>query len=1118
MAYKIKFLIFALIVSLGNKGFAQQWQIDHFTIADGLAQSSVNVLFQDKEGFLWIGCQDGLNKYDGYNFKKYIHIPFDTTSLSNNWIYDILEDNKNNIWIATRNGLNQYNKITNTFTTYRNYQNSNSLYSDAIYGIAIDSNGWLYINTPPVLNIFKPEQNRLLQFENYIGNSTAIEEQRLPVLCAKDGKVWISTIEGLACFDNKLLKFDNYTYKNTEGFTATTKIGAIYEDDKQNILVGCQSGLYFYNKINTKLERIDFNFYDNNNTVRNFIRSIEKDNNNYFWIGTERGGLYRVQIDFNKKSIPYFEHFYPQTGVANSIANDIVFSLHKDFSDNLWIGTLNGLDKINRKAKKFQLYRNSNTFRPVNLLDNVIASVYKENEDIIWIGNWGSGLNKFNRKTWQVEHFTSTLRGNNNILNDFVHVIFNDSKNRLWIGTRNGINIYDKATKKMFSLASYFKTSVLPDFQNNRVYCIVEDHKNLIWIGTINGLYIINPITLDWTLYQQGTTSDEKHISGNLIYCMLQSKNKNIFVGTTNGLDIYNYEKGNFSHISYDEKNPDGISDNFIVSMLEDKNGDMWIGTKSGLNKYEIIQNKFTHFTEADGLQSNIIYEMIEDKHENLWLSTGKGLIKFNKKDKTFYNYSIADGLQSMEFNIRASYKSTDGELFFGGMNGLNAFYPDSISGNKFIPPVHFTNISVTNNNGLRNINPFGLKEIILTHKDFYINLEFAAMDLTYPSENRYKYKMTGLSENWTPLGSRTFLSFYHLPAGTYFLNIIASNPDGYWNEKGITIKIIVKPPWWRSNMAYICYVLILLIAVYSIVRIREKNLKKTKRILEMKVKQRTEEIAAQRDEIIKQKNIAEEQRDQISKQKTAITESIRYARRIQEAMLPAENYLKQYVNDCFIFYKPRDIVSGDFYWYRYINKKLYIIAADCTGHGVPGAMMSMLSIAFINEIFSNQFINQPSDLLEELREKVINYLQKNNTKEEIKDSLDIASIIIDTEEKTLQYAGAYVPLYIFQNGLLTEIKADRKTIGRARKESTPFTSHTFSYASNTTVYMFSDGFYSQLRNDKGCYLSKNFKNLLNRIHTLPMEDQSSALANELEQWQGDNEQTDDILIIGIKL
>lgn len=1254
-------IIFIIILlSIEINSFAQNQIFKHYTINDGLSQSVINCIFQDSQGFIWVGTQDGVNRFDGKEFVRFINNPLDSNSISNNWIYDIIEDKNGSIWVATREGLNKYNPTKNNFS---NFFTNESL---TIYDIDINKNGHLLLNTLSKLITFNPILYTYSQTSTNLPMFSTVFEQNIPVLFDSDNNIWQGTNNGLFYYNHK----NKSTKKYNISHIPDNHITALKEDSNNNIWIGTKSGLCIY------IKNLNWFVKPKNLIENNFhIYAIYHHGNNQAWLATNKG-LYKISYSSNNYDIKIQTIYKGADNHESYINHDIIYSLLGDKSNNLWIGTLNGLDRTNLKPKKFKLYRKSNNKESTNFIDNVIASIYLE-DDILWVGNWGKGLNAFNRKTNQVLHYTTEKEGKLHIPNNFAHVLFKDSNNRLWLGTRNGCAIYNTKNQKFELLQKYFNTNRLPNFRDLRIYDIIETYKQSIAIATQNGLYILD---LKKHTYKHITTNsdNERFLSDNLIYALETDHKYNLWIGTTNGLDVLNLENNRITHIKRESKKSNTLCGNFIVSLYQDHLNNMWIGTKTGLNKFNPNDSTFAYYSREQKLPSNIIYEIIEDDLHNMWFATGRGLSVLLKNDSVFKNFDINDGLQSLEFNLNAIYKSQKGELFFGGMNGINAFYPDSLKMNKHIPNIVFTKIKFTNTeNTLYNIP--NNDTIQLKHNQNSFTIYCAALEFTDPDENLYRYRIKEISENWINLNNRNFIPITNLTHGKYTFEIQASNNDKVWSKNNYQIHITIKPPIWKSAIAIIFYIFVLTLIILLIIRLREKKLVKEKSILENKVKQRTIQITQQKNEIEKSykniqmlnkigqeitehlslnkiievlykninnlmdssifavglhnpetnsiefkntkengktlsdysislnasrpaiecfkkqnvlhinnlknhekygnqpaiegelpesliylpliskntcigvisvqsfkpfiykdyhvdllKNIAiytaialenansykkiELQKDEIALSHTQITDSINYAQKIQNAVFPNPQQISSFFPNHFLFFKPKQIVSGDFFWMKPIKDFTFFAVADSTGHGVPGAFVSMLGNSYLNEIVNNSLL-KPNEILEQLREKFKRALKQSFDPSSHKDGLDIALCKLDTKNQKLEFAGANNPLYIYRKNNLIIIPATKNPISIYLKEKN-FKNHQVKLENKDVIYLFSDGYIDQFGGEKGEKFKRyRFKNLLKDIGNKTVNEQYTIIENKLNYWLGKKyKQLDDIMIFGCKI
>lgn len=1111
---KKHFSILLILWLLATNLVAQNalYRIEHYSVDDGLSQGSANCIYQDRKGFIWIGTQDGLNKFDGYKFTTYQHNPLDTNSISANWIYGIDEDDNGIIWIATQNGLNALNPQTNIFKHYYT-DKQYSFNNEEIFNVLVGSDGFIWFKSSHYLYKLDTLTNNISVFEHaldYFVNNKS--DNGFPMVEDAES-IWMGSANGLFQFIKKMEVFKPYkNIPEDPNSLSNNFVSSISIDEKGNIWIGTGNGL---NKFDKKKNRFIRYFADaknpNQGPIGNNINALCNGKNGTLWIGTFGSGLSWFDPFTNQ-----FYHYKHEEGDEKTIYYDYILSLYEDRTLNLWIGyAANGLDKIDLKPQKYKTYQTSKGENGLHLNSDNIASIFLENDSILWIGTWENGLNILNRNNYSVKSITTTSQ-NQHIVGNNVHSIFADSHGLIWIGTKSGISIYDRKNKTFNDLDAYFNLTLNIKLKGVRIYNISEDYKGNIWISTRNGLYRYNYDTKTITTFTS-STNDSLTLYDNTVVCTVCDKNGYVWIGTRTGLNRYDYSTNKCFRIGYKKSNKpvEGSqrtyyipSNSYIYHVIEDLFDEniIWVGTGSGLDKFNKKTNTFEYYTIADGLPNGTIYELIQDKNGNLWMSTNRGLAFFDEAKKKFTAFDVNDGIQGLEFNNGASYIAPSGEIFFGGVKGVTYFNPNNQKDNTFIPNVVFTTFEKTSANGkkeIRNISDLNLIE--LRYDDHSITFSFAALEYTNPRKNTFKYWIEGLMNDWTFIGNKNFIDIGVLAPGEYTLHVKGTNNNGIWNDKETTIKIIVYPPFYKTIWAYIAYILLLGSIIFFYVRSRTKKLKEANEILRQK--QLTSlEIARQKEELsVKNKNI---------------TDSINYAKRIQEALLPSEYLFRKLLPNSFILYKPRDIVSGDFYWISEKESKIFVAAVDCTGHGVPGAFMSIIGFDLLKNITREQNVEDPAEILNLLNLGVADTFSKQSTDYELKDGMDVSLLVIDRVNKQLQYAGAFNPLYIVRNKELIEIKGNRFAIGKIEgNENKRFDVHTLEYENNDMIYLFSDGYADQIGGPfQKKFKFRRFQHLVLSVHNLPLIKQRDFLNETFETWKGQMEQVDDILIIGIRM
>lgn len=720
--------------------------------------------------------------------------------------------------------------------------------TENVYDVKCDRNGNILINTPPVLTICNPKKMTFSNYTSGLSYDGSVKDCNIPLLESAEGNIWIGSTCGLACFTPATGRFKLYTHDPLNPATISdNNITALCQDAQGDIWIGTPEGLNRFNQLNQRFIRYKHNNNDKSSLSSNFIRAILNDNSGNLWVATEGGGLNRMIR--NTYGEPVFDVF---NAGSYSLNHNIILSLAVDRTDNLWVGTLSGVNKTNLKKQKFRIYRKNDSPYSVDLAGNVIASLYKDKNGYIWIGNWGQGLNIYDRQKNTVEHYSTRHSANNYIPNDYIHTIYEDSAHFVWIGTRDGILVYREHTRSFVRPHQFEQNPGLPDFTGLRIFMMMQDSKGNYWIATQDGLFKTAAGSAPERFHL--TAPPRYRISANLVYGVIEDREGLIWIATTEGLDVFDPATLQMKHFRK-EITKNSLTDSYITVLCEDHNGEIWIGTSSYVNKYSKKEAVFSSYSIEHGLPGNLIYSILEDQKKGLWIATGRGLCRFDSISNTFHVYSADESLESQEFNLGAACLSQDGELFFGGMNGFYSFYPDFLYDNPHIPPVVFT-AAYKNKEGTKEY--FNLEKsntINLKHNDYSFTVEFAALEYTNPSKNRYKYRLEGYEETWTETGNRNFIVFTNLSPGKYILNVTGSNNDGLWNTTGADLTILIDPPWWRSNLAWLSYALMFSLLIFLIVKRREQKHGRDKKILEEKVEERTKQVEKQKEEIM-QKNL----------------------------------------------------------------------------------------------------------------------------------------------------------------------------------------------------------------------------------------------------------------------
>jgi ligand-binding sensor domain-containing protein/signal transduction histidine kinase len=816
----------------------------HITNLDGLSQSTVQAIVKDKDGFMWFGTQDGLNRYDGYTFKVYRHNSKDSSSLSRNNIMSLYVDRQGNLWVGAANGaLCLYDRNHDNFIHFKesegNYQGMSQKSVTEMYE---DRQNNFWVGTYWKLNLLDRKTGKITQFGNDALDSSSISNDGITSIF-EDTKnnLWVGTVAGLNLMDRKTKKFTHYFHENQNPNSLTdNKITVIKEDNRGRLWIGTDKGLNLFDPITNSFTHF---VHDPNNRASitdNHIVAIEDQGDGKLWIGTTSG------LDLFDADKGVFTHLTSNPYKPTSLnRNANITSMLYDREKILWVGTYQGgINKYDKQLTYFDTYRN-NPFDLSSISSNTVTSFAENPDGNIWVGTDGGALNLWKKTSNTFVRFNPDP-DNKKSLGSWGIICLYQSKinDYLWIGTYGAC--IDRYNPKTNTFKHFSKGNDPHQLNNDAVFAIFEDNQGNIWIGTNGGgVNVLNPGTGIITKYLTDP-NNANTVAGDYIRSFYQDKKGNIWIGTTTGISEFDPRTNNFTQ--YNETNTDLESD-VIFSLNEDAKGNMWIGTLGGgLSVLDPQTRKVINYTTTDGLPDNTINCILKDK-EYLWISTGNGISRFDPVKKTFKNYGISNGIQSFEFSQHAGLKTSRGEILFGGINGFNVFNPDNLTENKNIPPVVFTGFKLFNNLVTSSDTASPLKqditqtrEITLSYDQSIITFEFAALGFTASNKNRYAYKLEGFDKKWNFTYQRR-VTYTNLDPGKYTLRIRASNDDGLWNNEGASLILIITPPFWATWWFKTLAIIIILAGTVAFFRYRINAVNKQKIQLQQQVDEQTAQL-----------------------------------------------------------------------------------------------------------------------------------------------------------------------------------------------------------------------------------------------------------------------------------
>ncbi len=843
----------------------QSVRFKHLSREDGLSQSFVHEIAQDDFGFMWFGTQEGLNRYDGYEFRVFRHEPDDPTSIADSAVMALLVDTDGTLWVGTEHGgLSRYQVSTASFKSYRHDPvKPNSIPSDRVRSLYEDRNGTLWIGT--------------------------------------DGA-------GISAFDPS-----SETFSANRGFLAPlagTDVWSITEDGQGFLWVGTNTGLFRISVETGQLIHFKHNPNQPTSLSDDHVRKVFEDSAGVIWVGTDQGGLNR----FNRATGD-FDHFSKKAGEASPLSNDRITDILEDDTGILWIGTFDGLNAFDRERGAFVSYRHQSHDR-FSLSHNTVMSIFQDRGNVLWVGTY-KGLNSWNTATGAMRHYKSG--GDSKLANDMITSFVEDVSGEIWIGTfGGGLHRFNEAAgtftryphdpgntnspleDRIMSLATdrsgsvwvgtrasglsridrdngslvytHFESSPEPgSLSANGVTSILEDSTGTLWIGTFGGG--LNRFDAETETFEhfRADAGASGSISSDRVLIVFEDSDQNVWVGTQNGgLNLFDRTRGTFRVFTGDAETPEGLG--YITMITEDADRNLWIGTHGqGLFRWDVAdrdngQVRFKRFTERHGLPSATIYagEFVPGKH--LWMSTNEGLARLDVYTEQFSSFGVPDGLQDAEFNLSASLIASDGKLYFGGVNGFNIFTPNKINLNLHLAPTVITEIKKVDRD-VNFANEIVNGTLTLDHKDYFVAFRFAGLDYTASEKNRYRYMLEGLDSGWIESGLERQATYTNLSPGEYTFRVQSANSSGVWNERDARIDLQVLAAPWLSWWAYTLYSLAILGILLYLLRNHYAKIQSAKDLLvinetleeEVRVRQRREgELSLERDRSTRLMQVAE--------------------------------------------------------------------------------------------------------------------------------------------------------------------------------------------------------------------------------------------------------------------
>ncbi|OFY69610.1 MAG: hypothetical protein A3G23_13830 [Bacteroidetes bacterium RIFCSPLOWO2_12_FULL_37_12] len=1219
------FPLFAFLYTIFSDTFAEQYNFKTFSLEEGMSQSTIYTICQDKRGYIWFGTLGGgVSRFDGSEFT---HFSVED-GLAGNQVYKIIEDQLGNLWFGTRNeGVSVYDG-----KKFRTLNTKNGLKAGTIRDMIQDEKGRILLGTEGggvhLLNLAQG----LDKIEIEIINTTSgLISNAVYSLCKDNyGNIWVGTQNGISILKNSTGKIINLDEKNG---LSNLKIRSIETDNSGNIWIGTFGGsVFFADNLSINLNQT-YRFLKPFSVLNDMqIMDIFINNEGSIWMATLGQGVFKYK---NLKLINYT--------AAEGLSNNNVMTVFQDKSSSMWFGTFGGgASKLGDLAFSYISTKDG-------LTDNHVRSMIQTNNGDLWLGTFEGGVNLI-RENQLINYSTK-----NGLSFNRVFAIMEDKNKNIWFGT-DGEGVCKFDGKK------FENYSVKNGLCHNQVWTIIQDKKGIIWFGTYgNGIS-----GFDGKEFKSYNKSSG--LIHNSVLTLLEDNKGTIWIGTYEGISkmVRNQYSASFISITTRE----GLSNNQVISLVQDPSGNIWAGTSGGgvckLKESADGSIDIRCYSKKDGINSNNIKSLLLDNEGNIWIGSEKGIerieISNDGKIKKLKFFGKEEGFNGIECYQNSACKDASGNLWFGTVKGAIKYTASEVKFNKVSPQTHITNIKlffedVNWINRTLGTDTIPLDESInyekisewnalpvnpvFPYSQNHFTFSFTGISHKTPEKVRYKFKLENFDKDWLPVTKENTATYANIQPGSYIFKVLSCNEENIWNTAPAEFYFTITPPFWRTWWFYTVMAGSVLSVIAGTIKIRERNLKHQKQLLENKVIERTEELKITNDKLISTnseleklsivasetdnaviiadaqgviewanqaftrmtgfsideykklkgqsleevssnpeiRNIISESIEQkksviyeslvrhkngeeyviqstltpvlnehrailklvvidtditerkkteieIKDKNRKIAQSINYAKRIQDTIIPDSNALKYFFSDSFVFLKSRDVVSGDLPWI-YINEEdIYIASIDCTGHGVPGAIMSIVAHFLLDKIMSEHSGLATTYILNELHKGVKKTLQQEKNTDS-HDGMDMALINVKLKDREknnfeLCFSGARRPLFHLHGNEIFEIKGDRFPIGgvqySGKGKEVAFTENKINISRGDAIFLCSDGIIDQFgqKENKRFGVTRLSETIVNN-HSLPMAEIGNRIKKQFEEWKGENKQLDDVLLIGIR-
>ncbi len=777
-----------LIAQRGDVSFKR------YSIEDGLSNATVTAVAQDSTGIMWFGTEDGLNRFDGYAFTTYRHIIGDSASIVSGDIRAAVCDRSGRLWIATASGLDQYDRTRDRFVHFRNFAADKYSHTPApLTSLMLDRGDTLWIGSlGGGLLCFDMKSGVTSEFRHEPANPhTIVSDSIRSLYAAHGGRIWVSFYtSGISIYERASNTFSNFITEVPDAQEPSqAQITSMCEDREGKIwFASSTDGLFRFDDSLRQLLHYGHDPEDPQTSSDVSALALATDARGNFWIGTSSAGIDRFNFSDNS-----FSHYPSSPRDVSTPGSNRILVLSVDRTGSLWAGTWRGgISVYHPYRQKFsRIYSIPGSAN--GLSDNSVRAICDDDSGNVWIGTETGGLNRYTPETDSIIFFRHEITGKGSLSSNHVSALLYARNGNLWVGTDNGLDLFDRARSQFMHHLHISGDSTT--LSSSEITAIFEEETGVLWVGCADGTlnrYIPGSVAFAHVDVQAGAPGTRSAVTS-----IREDRRGHLWIGTRqSGLIRYDGSTHEPRHYAHNELDPYSLASPEINFIELDDEGNVWLGTSGGgLQKYDAEHDRFAHYSTADGLPDNTVTGIVPDRHGKLWLGTANGLSRFDPATGTFRNYGVEDGAQATEFFPGSCLRGRKGKIFFGGIDGLNVFFSDSVRDNPIIPRVMITSITVGGKPVSREESPSGADEVVLTSNDAFLTFEFIALEYTSPGKNTYAYKMEGADKDWVVCGTRRNATYAQLDGGDYTFRVRGANNDGTWDYTGDSILVRVNHP-----------------------------------------------------------------------------------------------------------------------------------------------------------------------------------------------------------------------------------------------------------------------------------------------------------------------------------